>query len=130
MRRWNWRGAIETSALAAVIALSGCGGGAPSVSSTNAEATVHGTVKYKGEPVGSGDIQFNPVNIHRREAKIVSAPIGKDGTYKITTLQGGNMIQYLGSPEMLKKDPGLQTFMKEYDVPSGDSTCDIELSSQ
>ena len=31
-------------------------------------------------------------------------------------------------PELLKKNPGLVSFMKEYDVPSGDSTFDIELN--
>jgi hypothetical protein len=49
-------------------------------------------------------------------------PIGKDGTYKVTTLQGGNMLYVTPSPEVLNKNPGLATSMKEYDVPPGDST--------
>ncbi|MDR3639360.1 MAG: hypothetical protein P4L84_36500 [Isosphaeraceae bacterium] len=124
--RLNWRGAIMASS--AALALSGCGSSAPPVSSTTAEATVHGTVKYKGAPVEAGNIRFDPSNIQRRDAKIASAPIGKDGTYKVTTLQGGNVVRFELSPELRKKDPRLATSEKEYDVPSGDSTLDIELA--
>jgi hypothetical protein len=121
-------GLVEASALTVLLALWGCGGGAPSVSSTNSAATVQGTVKYKGQPIDGGEIRFDPANVQRRDAKQATAPIGKDGTYKITTLQGGNMVYVTPSPELLKKNPGLVTFMKDYDVPSGDSTFDVELA--
>jgi hypothetical protein len=128
MRRRKLYGLIEASALTVLLALSGCDSGAPSVSSTNAEATVHGTVKHKGEVVSGGEIRFDPANVQRRDAKQVTAPIGKDGTYTVKTLQGGNMVYVTPSPELLKKNPGLVTFMKEYSVPSGDSTFDVDLA--
>jgi hypothetical protein len=40
------------------------------------------------------------------------------------------MVYVTPSPELLNKNPGLVTFMKEYDVPSGDSTFDVELAPQ
>jgi hypothetical protein len=73
-------------------------------------------------------IRFDPANIQRRDAKAVSAPIGKDGTYTIKTLQGGNMIFFELPPDLTKKDPALVSFSKEQDVSSGDATLDIELS--
>ena len=119
----------RVAALAALLPLAGCGGeAAPSVSSTNAEATVHGSVKYKGQPVTAGEIQFDPANVRRRDAKQVSAPIGKDGSYTIKTLQGGNSVHVTPPPDIRSKDPNVVSFMKEYDVPSGDSTLDLELS--
>ena len=128
MRRWKVHGqlAAKAAALSILLALSGCGSGAPPVSSSSAEATVHGTVKYKGAPVESGDIQFDPANIQRRDAKMVSTAIGKDGTYTIKTLQGENAVRFV-LPELYKQDPGLVSVTKEYKVPSGDSTFDIEL---
>jgi hypothetical protein len=129
MRRRRLYGLVEASALTVLLALWGCGG-APSVSSTGAEATVHGTVKHKGEPISGGEIRFDPANVQRRDAKQATAPIGKDGTYKVTTLQGGNMVYVTPPPELLKANPGLATFMKDYDVPSGDSPFDIELAPQ
>jgi hypothetical protein len=130
MRQWELCGRFlaKAGALTILLALSGCGSGAPPVSSTSAEATVHGNVKYKGVAVGGGDIRFDPTNIQRRNAPIASATIEKDGTYKITTLQGSNVVRFSLLPELTKKDPKLVTFEKEYDVPSGDSTLDIELS--
>jgi hypothetical protein len=128
MRRHRLYGLVEASALTVLLALWGCGSGAPSVSSSNAEATVHGTVKYKGEPIDGGEIRFDPANIQRRDAKQATAPIGKDGSYKITTLRGGNQVYVTLMPELQKKNPDLVTFMKDYDVPSGDSTFDVELA--
>ena len=119
----------RVGALAALLPFAGCGGeSAPSVASTNSEASVHGTVKYKGQPLTSGEIQFDPANIRRRDATQVHAPIGKDGTYTIKTLQGGNSIHVSAPADIKSKDPNVVTFMKEYDVPSGDSTFDVELS--
>jgi len=130
MRQWDLysRFAAGVVTLTILLALQGCGGGAPPVSSTTAEATVHGTVKYKGQPVDGGDIRFDPSNIGRRDAKVASAPIGKDGTYKVTTLQGANMVRFSLPAELTKQEPGLATFEKEYNVPSGDSTFDVDLT--
>lgn len=116
-------------AIAVLLALSGCGGGgsAPAVSGTMAEATVHGTVTYKGTPLKGGTVRFDPSNTQRRQAKIASAPIGEDGKYKITTLQGENTVSLDLPPNVLKQDSMLAATQKEYKVPSGDSTFDIEV---
>ena len=115
-------------AFATLLALWGCDSGAPPVSSSTAQATVHGTVKYKGSPLDSGTIQFDPANIRRRDARMVSLPlIGKDGTYTIKTLQGGNVVRF-SLPALYKRDPKLATATREYDVPSGDSTFNVELT--
>jgi len=129
MREWELCGrfAARAGALTILLALAGCGEGPPPVSSTNAEATVHGTVTYKGAPVEGGDIRFDPSNVQRRDAKTATAPIGKDGTYKVTTLQGSNMVRFSLPAELTKQDPALATTEKPYDVPGGDSTLDIKL---
>ncbi len=126
MRRMGWSGGI--AAAVASIALAGCegGGSAPSVSGSTTEATVHGTVKYKGQPVEEGDIVFDPANVQRKTAAAVTAPIGKGGAYTIKTLVGGNTIN-VKLPKLAKNDPSLVYVAIPYDVPSGDSTKDVDL---
>ena len=84
-------------------------------------------VKYKGTPVKGGSIRFDPANISRKDAPTASATIGDDGTYKVTTLQGTNMVRFDLSAELKKKAPDLLTYEKEYSVPSGDSELNIDL---
>ena len=126
MRRSVLQGGFAV--LTTLLALSGCGGGAPSVSGSSTEATVHGVVKYKGQPVTEGEIRFDPANISRKDAKAVSAQIGKDGTYTLKTLTGENNV-YFNVPELLKKDPSLATAMSTFSVSSGDNTFDIDVSN-
>ena len=90
MNRASWR-------IGALIALAclpawGCGDGAPPVESSEAEATVAGTVKVRGKPATKGTVTFDPSNIRRKNATARSAPIGKDGAYSITTLVGQNVV--------------------------------------
>jgi len=126
MRRFVMRSGL--AALAAVVALAGCeGGNTPSVSGSSTEVTVHGTVTYKGQPVTEGQIQFDPANIKRRDAKIVSAPIGKDGSYTIKTLQGENTVRFQ-LPTLSKQDFGVASASFPYDAPAGDSSFNIELT--
>lgn len=115
-------------AWSAPLVFSGCGESPPPVSSTTAEATVHGIVKFRGTPVEEGEIRFDPSNVQRRDAKIATAPIGKDGAYKVTTLQGENTIRFSLSPKLLKNEPNLATAEKTYNVPAGDSSFDIDLT--
>lgn len=131
MRRWDVCGRLAAGAgsLAVLLALAGCGSNATTGSGTSSTATVHGVVKYKGEPVTGGEITFDPTNIKRRDAKAATAPIGKDGTYTVTTLQGDNVIRFSLPPEILQKDAQLAAVNKGYDVPSGDSTFDIDLGT-
>ncbi len=119
--------AARIATLAALLALSGCEStSAPSVSSSSTEVTVHGKVTYKGQPVTEGEIVFDPANIQRKDAKMVSAPIGQDGTYTIKTLQGENTISFR-LPNLSKQDFQAATASSNYNAPAGDSTKDIEL---
>jgi len=111
---------------ATLVALAGCGEGAPPVSSSTAEATVHGTVTYKGKPVTEGEIRFDPTNVQRRNAPIVTAPIGKDGTYSVKTLVGENSVSFI-LPALTKSDPSLAYATLQYTAPGGDSTYDVQL---
>ena len=131
MRRLWMNGglAARAAALAALVALAGCeGGSTPSVSGSNTEVTVHGKVTYKGQPVTEGEISFDPSNIQRRDAKIVTVKIGSDGTYSVKTLQGENNIRF-NLPTLSKQDFGLASASKTYTAPAGDTTFDIDLSS-
>ncbi|MCA1686645.1 MAG: DUF4198 domain-containing protein [Planctomycetia bacterium] len=73
MKRLDWlrKVAGRGATLAAVVALAGCDSGVPSVSSSSTEATVHGVVKYKGQPVPGGEIKFDPANIQRKDASLL-----------------------------------------------------------
>lgn len=118
----------RVAALMTVLALAGCGDGAPPVSSSTTEVTVHGTVTYKGKPVKKGTIRFDPANIARRDAKAASASIGEDGTYTIKTLQGENSVGF-ELPDLAKKDFALASASFVYDAPAGDSAKDFDLGN-
>lgn len=105
----------------------GCSDGAPPVDTSSAQATVHGVVKLAGVPIEGGEIRFDPSNIKRRDAPIATAEIGKDGTYKITTLEGENVVRFNLPASVLKKNQMLASFSTEYKVPSGDSAFDVEI---
>jgi hypothetical protein len=109
---------------AAVVSCGGCGGDS-SASSSKAPATVHGTVKIKGKLARSGEIEFNPANVNRRDAAPASAKINKDGSYSLITLAGGNNIT-VTAPE-IKKNPSLERPMPFVDVKAGDNAIDIEI---
>lgn len=118
-----------SAALSLPAALAGClDSSPPSVSGSSTEVTVHGSVKYKGQPVTKGQVRFDPANINRKDAKSVEAPIGADGTYTIKTLAGDNRVSVV-APDIAKKDFKVGAFTKTYDAPSGDSTFDIDLSN-
>jgi hypothetical protein len=61
------------------MALSGCGRGRP------ATATVGGRVTYRGKPVPSGRIAFQP-----EEGRLAMGTLGPDGSYTLTTFQPGD----------------------------------------
>ena len=120
---------LKVASLAASVILSGCEDSSkPSVSGSNTEVTVHGTIKYKGKPLTQGEISFNPANTSRRDAKSVSAAIGSDGSYTVKTLLGENTVSF-NLPTIAKNDLALAAASYVYDAPSGDSTYDIDLSA-
>ncbi len=122
------RRAIAGLSTAALLTLSGCdGGSAPSVDTSKTEATVKGVVKVNNTPATEGEIVFNPANNQRRDVAPRSAPIGKDGTYTIKTLTGGNEVKLGGS--LAKKNPLLQRETRTVDVKSGENSYDFDATS-
>ena len=115
-----------TAVLLPLLAIA-CSDGTPSVSSSNEEVSVSGTVTYKGKKPTKGTITFDPSNVQRKMAAAVTAPIGPDGTYTIKTLVGGNMVsfdlpEYKGAAD---REVGYARLPQ--DVQSGQSKIDFEL---
>jgi hypothetical protein len=107
-------------AITATLAAWGCGGGGPpSVSGSDKEATVRGTVTIKGKPATTGEVTFDPANINRPNAKIQTSPIGKDGTYTVKTLVGENTVRLVGIA-----DPRYNIVV---DVKPGEDTVPIDV---
>lgn len=101
------------------LASAGCGDGAPSVSASSEQATVHGHVTVKGKAVTKGTVSFNPANSARKSAPTVTADISSDGTYTVKTLIGGNTVT-VRTPETAK-NPKLSYYSKQVEVRSGDN---------
>jgi len=112
---------------ASLVLQAGCGSGAPPVSSSNTEVTVHGKVTYKGQPVTEGEIRFDPANVSRRDAPVASAKIGEDGSYSVKTLQGENTVRF-NVPTLAKDDFSVASASFIYDAPAGDSTKDFDIT--
>ena len=88
MSKW----AVLLAAASTIVPVAGCGTGAPSVSSSTEEVTVQGTVTIEGKPATSGEVVFDPSNVHRKFAGASTGPIGPDGSYSLKTLAGENRI--------------------------------------
>src|SRR5262245_35307848 len=107
--------------------LTGCDAGTPAVDTSSTEATVSGVVTVKGFPAKGGEIRFNPSN-HLRIVPTRSAPIGEDGSYKITTLTGVNAVSFDG--EVATKNQGVG-LLKEYpDLKAGENKVDFDLMGE
>ncbi len=113
------------ASLALVVGLSGCGG-SPGISSTT-EATVKGVVKLDGQPATEGEVSFDPSNENRQaSAKVV--PIGKDGTYSVTTLVGPNTVKV--GKSLGEKYPILTRRHKNISVEQGENTADLDFETK
>ena len=117
-------GGLAAAAFGCVLALVG-GCSSPASTSSDEEATVHGTVAVKGKGADRGKILFNPANINRKAAPTASAEIAKDGTYTVKTLVGRNKVS-VSTPATVK-DPVLQYNASYFEVKSGDNTYEIEV---
>src|SRR5262245_58553018 len=128
MSRRRWRQERGLLALALVVLASqGCGEGPAPVDSSTTEATVTGVVKVRGVPADSGEVVFNPSN-HLRIVPSKVAPIGPDGTFKITTYTGGNEVSFRGDVASKNRGVGL---IKEYvDVQRGENKAEFDLMGQ
>lgn len=119
VKRWN------VGLAAVLVAAWGCGGGgAPSVSSSNEEATVKGTVQVNGKPLDGGEIVFDPSNVTRKTAMPRSAKVTA-GTYEVKTLVGDNSVTVRG--KAIDRDLALSANQRIVDVKSGENTVPIEL---
>ena len=116
-----------TPALASTVLFAawGCSDDKPSVDTTTAEAKVSGTVTVRGKPMAGGEVSFDPSNMERANVGKRTAPIGQDGTYSVTTLQGRNAVRISGP--MVKKEPQLGYGIHTIDVKPGDNPFNIEL---
>jgi hypothetical protein len=110
--------------LSACLAL-GCGGGPPPVDTTTAEASIHGSITFKGKPVTKGEVAFDPSNYKRKNESSRRVEIGKDGSYSVKTLAGVNRITFK-IPEMMH-DAKLQDLSIEYQAQPGDNTYNLDL---
>jgi hypothetical protein len=106
--------------------LVGCGGGAPSASSSTAEATVHGTVTRAGKPLTKGRVTFDPANINRPTAGAATAEIAKDGTYTVRTLVDANQVS-VDSPQLGRDPAGQHASIGEYVAKDGDNTFEVVI---
>ncbi len=111
--------------LALAAGLGGCG--TPSGDTSTAEATVKGVVKLNGKPATEGEISFDPSN-YQRQVPAKTAPIGKDGSYTITTMVGPNTIKLTGP--IVKKFGILAYRQKNLTVEKGDNTFDFETTTK
>jgi hypothetical protein len=114
--------AVSPVLAAGLMAGRGCSESAPSVETSNAEATVKGKVTLNVKPVTKGEVTFDPSNHLRKNATTRAVEFGSDGTCTITTLVGVNQV-FVNSPALRKTEVGTI----EYDVQSGDNTFDIDL---
>lgn len=118
--------ALAASALVAIVAAWGCGSGTPNASSSTQEATVRGKVTLKGKPLTAGTVVFDPGNINRADQGSREAPIGKDGSYEVKALVGGNSVRVTGPA--VAKDRSLEYQSISVDVQSGENTIDLPFS--
>ena len=119
-RRLTSLGAVACLAIAG-----GCGDDWRAAVAATAEAAVTGKVTVKGKPATKGQVVFDPRNINRRDARVETAEIGADGTYKATTLVGRNSVTVIvpkggGTPAGMNAELGL-------DVKPEGSTLDVAM---
>lgn len=95
--------------LCGMIGVSGCGPSGPAM------VKVKGTIAYKGEPLHSGMITFNPKN--PKEGHVAQSEIAEDGTFALSTFKAGDgavvgdyiisATSIVDGTEVLEKDRGL-----------------------
>ena len=107
----------------ALLSLGGCGN--PDTSSSTATGLVKGKVTLAGKPLAKTEIQFNPSNVNRKSAPVVTVAVKEDGTYEVTTLVGQNQVSLTGPG--VAKVPQLAYFTKTIDVQTGTNDMDIIL---
>ena len=110
--------------LAAIAAGCGSGSSAPPVSDSEEEATVSGTVSFKGQPPVGAEILFDPSNKFRKVGPR-TAKVDEKGLYTIKTLVGQNRVS-VHSPA-IDANQALAANVKDVDVKPGENNIPIEL---
>lgn len=115
-----------------MLLLAGCLGcnplsGGPSVSGSSEEATVSGSVRIRGKPVGNGQVIFHCANVSRPDARPRLAPINDDGTYTIKTLVGENNVEVSCKELQAPKNSRYAEDQHLVVVQSGENAFDIEI---
>jgi hypothetical protein len=124
-RHVHFRGA----ALLALLAAAGCSGGAPRVSGSTEEATVHGTVRVRGKPVTNGRMYFKVSNVNRPTAANREAAIGADGSYAVKTLVGQNSVEVECKELLAPQNRVYKESERGVFVNSGDNAIDIDIGA-
>lgn len=120
--------AAASLALIVIVIVGGCRfSDAPSVSGSTEEATVKGTVRIRGKPATNGIVSFRTSNINRPNAPLKEAPIGKDGTYTVTTLIGENFVEVSCKELFTPKNRVLLENEQMVNINSGENALDIDL---
>lgn len=123
MRRAPRRSVARLVAASWLVATWGCGDGSESVSTSRTEAKVAGKVTIMGKPATRGRVLFSAANSRRKDVAPRSAEIGKDGSYEIMTLIGGNSVSVDGTG-----NPAAGTYnSRNIEVQSGTNTLDLDL---
>ena len=123
MHRHKWV-TRSLSASLGLILLSGCGDGRPAVDRSKTESRVSGVVKFQGKVVSGGEITFNPSNVERQVGE-VTAKIGLDGTYSLSTLTGNNAVRFSGPFLVGRPDLAMRTMI--VDVAQRDYKRDFDI---
>lgn len=119
---------LALTCLAVTVMVGGCRfSDAPSISGSTEEATVKGTVRIRGKPATNGIVSFRTSNVNRPNAPLKEAPIGKDGTYTVTTLVGQNFVEVSCKELFTTKNRNLLENEQMVDINSGANDLDINL---
>jgi hypothetical protein len=100
---------------------------APAISGSTEEATVKGTVRIRGKPATNGVVSFRTSNVNRPNVPLKEAPIGKDGSYTVTTLVGQNFVEVSCKELFTAKNRVLLENEQLVNINSGENTLDIDL---
>ncbi len=111
-----------------ILAAPGCGG-APSVTSSQSQATVKGTVTVNGKLANTGAVLFDGANSARPNLAPVRAEIGKDGSYEAKAYVGPNRVSLTGA-ELTKQSPIIAYEKLTFDVQSGENTYAIDVPAK
>ncbi|MHC5542770.1 hypothetical protein ACYOEI_31480 [Singulisphaera rosea] len=128
MRRRKVPRQILIMALSATSLAGGCSfSDAPPISGSTTEVNLKGTVRVRGKAVTNGIVSFRTANINRPNAPLNEAPIGKDGTYSIKTLEGENFVEVSCKELFTAKNRILAENEQMIIIKPGESTLDIDI---